>query len=127
MFPIPAAAEPLVKAFGGAFTKPTFQRFMLLVTGLIVTIGRRTVSRTLRVIEPVMGQGHWCNYHRLYSQARYRLWDVGRILVGRVIALLARRCLRSFWLPMTRWMARTASMCGPRDRIGTGVVPRENM
>jgi hypothetical protein len=61
---------------------------MLLVTGLIVTIGRRTVSRTLRVIEPVMGQGHWCNYHRLYSQARYRLWDVGRILVGRVIALL---------------------------------------
>lgn len=88
MFPIPAAAEPLVKAFEGAFTKPTFQRFMLLVTGLIVTIGRRTVSRTLRVIEPVMGEGHWCNYHRLYSQACYRLWDLGRILTQRVIALL---------------------------------------
>jgi hypothetical protein len=88
MFPIPAAAEPLAKAFEGAFTRPTFQRFMLLVTGLIVTIGRRTVSRALRVIEPVMGQGHWCNYHRIYSQARYRLWDVGRILTCRVIALL---------------------------------------
>jgi len=88
MFPMPAAAEPLVNAFQGAFTRPTFQRFMLLVTGLIVTIGRRTVSRALRVIEPVMGDGHWCNYHRIYSQARYRLWDVGRILVGRVIALL---------------------------------------
>jgi hypothetical protein len=88
MFPIPAAAEPLVMAFEGAFTKPTFRRFVLLVTGLIVTIGRRTVSRTLRVIEPVMGEGHWCNYHRIYSQARYRLWDVGRILVGRVIRLL---------------------------------------
>jgi hypothetical protein len=88
MFPIPAAAEPLAKAFEGAFTRPTFQRFMMLVTGLIVTVGRRTVSRTLRVIEPVMGEGHWCNYHRIYSQARYRLWDVGRILVGRVIALL---------------------------------------
>jgi hypothetical protein len=88
MFPIPAAAEPLAEAFQEAFTKPTFQRFMLLVTGLIVTIGRRTVSRALRVIEPVMGEGHWCNYHRLYSQARYSLWDVGRILVGRVIALL---------------------------------------
>jgi hypothetical protein len=88
MFSIPAAAEPLVKAFEGAFTKPTFQRFMMLVTGLIVTIGRRTVSRTLRVIEPVMGQGHWSNYHRIYSQARYRLWDVGRILARRVIALL---------------------------------------
>jgi hypothetical protein len=88
MFPIPPAAEPLVKAFEAAFTKPTFRRFTLLVTGLIVTIGRRTVSRTLRTIEPVMGQGHWCNYHRLYSQACYRLWDVGRILAGRVIALL---------------------------------------
>jgi hypothetical protein len=88
MFPIPAAAEPLAKAFEGAFTRPTFKRFMLLVSGLIVTIGRRTVSRALRVIEPVMGEGHWCNYHRIYSQACYRLWDVGRILVGRVIALL---------------------------------------
>jgi DDE superfamily endonuclease len=88
MFPIPAAAEPLAKAFEGAFTQPTFKRFMLLVTGLIVTIGRRTVSRALRVIEPVMGEGHWCNYHRIYSQARYRLWDVGRILIAQVIALL---------------------------------------
>jgi hypothetical protein len=88
MFPIPPAAEPLVKSFRSAFTKPTFQRFMLLMTGLIVTIGRRTVSRTLRTIEPVMGQGHWCNYHRLYSKACYRLWDVGRILAVAVIALL---------------------------------------
>lgn len=88
MFPIPAAAEPLAKAFEGAFTRPTFKRFMLLVTGLIVTIGRRTVSRALRVIEPVMGKGHWCNYHRIYSQACYRLWDVGRILTRQVIALL---------------------------------------
>jgi hypothetical protein len=88
MFPIPAAAEPLANVFRGAFTKPTFQRFMLLVTGLIVTIGRRTVSRALRVIEPVMGEGHWCNYHRLYSQTCYRLWDVGRILTRQVMALL---------------------------------------
>jgi len=88
MFPIPAAAEPLVSAFEGAFTRPTFERFVTLMTGLIVTIGRRTVSRALRVIEPVMGQGHWCNYHRIYSQARYRLWDVGLILTRRVIALL---------------------------------------
>jgi hypothetical protein len=88
MFPIPAAAEPLARKFEGAFTKPTFRRFMTLVTGLIVTVGRRTVSRALRVIEPVMGEGHWCNYHRIYSQARYRLWDVGRILAGLVIGLL---------------------------------------
>jgi hypothetical protein len=88
MFPIPAAAEPLVNAFRPAFTRPTFNRFILLMTGLIATIGRRTVSRTLRVLEPMLGQGHWCNYHRIYSQARYCMWDVARILCQRVIALL---------------------------------------
>jgi hypothetical protein len=88
MLSMPPAAEPLVNSFRPAFTKPTFQRFMLLITGLIVTIGRRTVSRTLRTIEPVMGEGHWCNYHRLYSKACYQLWDVGRILTQLVVALL---------------------------------------
>ena len=82
MFRIPSAAQPLAMAFEGAFTRPTFQRFVLLMTGLIVTIGRHTVSRALRVMEPVLGEGHWCNYYRLYSQARYRLWDVGLILTG---------------------------------------------
>ena len=88
MFPIPAAAEPLARSFEGAFTRPTFRRFVLLMTGLIVTIGRRTVSRALRVIGPLLGDGHWSNYHRLYSQARYRLWDLGSILTRQVISLL---------------------------------------
>lgn len=88
MFPIPAAAEPLAKAFQGAFTQPTFERFVGLISGLIVTVGRRTVSRALRVIQPLQRQGHWCNYHRLYSQAHYCMWDLGLILSRLVIGLL---------------------------------------
>lgn len=87
MFPIPVAAEPLAESFRGAFTRPTFERFMTLVAGLIVTMGRRTVSRALRVMEPVL-QGHWCGYHRLYSQAKYSSLGLGRILAGLVIALV---------------------------------------
>jgi hypothetical protein len=88
MFRVPAAAEPLAKAFEGAFTRPTFQRFLVLMTGLIVTMGRRTVSRALRVMEPLLGEGHWCNYHRVYSQACFSMWELALALSRQVIAIL---------------------------------------
>src|SRR5438046_6704143 len=76
MFPaIPAAAEPLVQAIGVAFTEPTFRRFCVLMCGLIVTIGRRTVSHALVAVRPALN-GHWSNYHRLYSRARFSMWQL---------------------------------------------------
>lgn len=89
MFPIPAAAEPLVQAIRTApvFTQPTVGRFIQLMMGLIVTMGRRTVSRALVPIEPEM-EGHWSTYHRLYSSARYSLWTLAAVLVRQVVALL---------------------------------------
>jgi hypothetical protein len=87
MFPIPAAAEPLVDAIRSAFTRRTFDRFVLLMSGLIVTMGRRTVSRALLIIQPHQ-DGHWCNYHRLYSQAKYSMWKLGLALTQRLIGLL---------------------------------------
>jgi hypothetical protein len=87
MFPIPAAAEPLVEAIRGAFTQPTFERFVALMIGLIVTMGRRTVSRALRLACPLC-QGHWSDWHRLYSAARFSMWQLGLALAQQVVALL---------------------------------------
>ena len=87
MFSIPKAAEPLVRAIGGAFTRPTLARFTALMIGLIVTMGRRTVSHTLAVMGPVLG-GHWSNYHRLYSAAKFSMWALAAVLVRQVVALL---------------------------------------
>ena len=89
MFPIPTAAEPLVRAVQNAkvFTQPTLERFIQLMMGLIVTMGRRTVSRALVLIQPDM-DGHWSNYHRLYSSARYSLWTLAAVLVRQVVSLL---------------------------------------
>jgi hypothetical protein len=84
---IPAAAEPLVAAISIAFTEPTARRFCLLMCGLIVTIGRRTVSHALVAIEPML-DGHWSNYHRLYSSAKFSMWKVAAALVREVIRLL---------------------------------------
>src|SRR5438046_6441387 len=88
MFPaIPAAAEPLVQAIGVAFTEPTLRRFCALTCGLIVTMGRRTVSHTLPAMGP-MRAGHWSTYHRIYSSARFSMWKLAAALVRQVIALL---------------------------------------
>lgn len=88
MFPvIPAAAEPLVAAIGGVFTEPTFRHFLRLMCGLIVTVGRHTVSHALVAVRPVL-QGHWSNYHRLYSAAKFSMWRLAAALVQQVIKLL---------------------------------------
>ena len=53
MFPIPAAAEPLVCSIRCAFTRRTFDRFVLLMAGLIVTMGPANNQRhALRIIDP---------------------------------------------------------------------------
>lgn len=88
MFPaIPAAAEPLVDSIRTCFTRPTLPRFLLLMCGLIVTMGRHTVSHALVAIEPLM-DGHWSNYHRIYSATRFCMWQLAAALTRQVIRLL---------------------------------------
>ena len=89
MFKIPPAAEPLTQAIGQArvFTRPTFERFTALMIGLIVVMGRRTVSHALVVMQPLL-EGHWSNYHRLYSWAKFSLWSLAAVLVRQVVGLL---------------------------------------
>ncbi len=87
MFRVPSAAEPLVQSFRDAFTRRTFERFLTLMCGVIVTMGRRSVSRALRVMQPHL-KGHWSNYHRVYSQARFSMWKLAAVLARQVVALL---------------------------------------
>ena len=89
MFPNSAAAEPLISAIRDArvFTAPTLKRFVALMIGLIVTMGRRTVSHALLAMGSLR-EGHWSNYHRLYSSAKYSSWKLAAVLVRAVVALL---------------------------------------
>jgi hypothetical protein len=89
MFRIPAVAEPLVEAIAQAhvFTKPTFKRFLVLLCGLIVTMGRRSVSRALLTMRPML-KGHWSNYHRIFSSAQFSMWKLAAVLVRQVVKLL---------------------------------------
>jgi hypothetical protein len=89
MFVLPPAAEPLIRSFAGAFTRPSFARFSLLLVGAIVTFGRRTVSRILWTLGPAGATaGHPSSFHRLFSHARWSPWPLGQILATAVLGLL---------------------------------------
>jgi len=87
MLLLPPAAEPLIAPFAAAFTRPTYDRFLTLLVGVIVTNGRRTVSHILRVVA-ALAPGHASSYHRFFSRARWSLWPLGHVLAAAVLAIL---------------------------------------
>jgi hypothetical protein len=74
----------LLEQFAPAFTAPTYQRFVVLAVGAIVTMGRRTVSRILWTIR-FLYEGDPSSYHRFFSHARWSLWPLARVLATLVI------------------------------------------
>ena len=52
---IPKAAEPRIREFAGAFTRPTYQRFVVLLFAAMVTTGRRTATNLLRTVSVLAG------------------------------------------------------------------------
>jgi len=87
MLVLPQAAEPLVSRARALFTRPSFERFVLMSVGAIVTFGRRSVSRILRVVGAA-APGHSSSYHRLFSRARWSLWPLARVLAAAVLELV---------------------------------------
>src|SRR5690242_976506 len=84
MLVLPSAAEPLVGRAREAFTRPSFERFVLLCVGAIVTFGRRSVSRILWTTSSA-AKGHPSSYHRLFSKARWSLLPLARVLAAMVL------------------------------------------
>jgi hypothetical protein len=98
MFRIPAVAKPLVEAVAQAsvFSQPTLERFLVLLCGLIVTMGRRIVSRTLLTMRPML-RGHWSNYHRFFSHAQFSMCSLAWVLICEVVKLLPASSFSENW------------------------------
>jgi hypothetical protein len=82
---LPKEAALLEKMSEG-FTKPTAPRFLFLCIAAIITMSRRTVSHILWSMSCLM-DGHPSSYHRFFSQARWSLWPLARILAAAVLEL----------------------------------------
>ncbi len=67
--------EFLLRAFSPVFTEPSFQTFRLLMTGWILSVRHRYVT-DLIISSDSVGNGHFSDYHRFFSQA---VWDIDRL------------------------------------------------
>lgn len=75
--------EVLLLTFGPVFTEPSFQTFRLLMTGWILSVRHRYVT-DLIISSDSVGNGHFSDYHRFFSQA---VWDIDHLwkLLGKLI------------------------------------------
>lgn len=87
MLMLPKVVQHVLSPFSAAFTTPTFQRVLLLFVGSVLTRGRHTVTAALRVLR-LLPQGHYTDYHRVFSRASWSLWPLGRVLAAMVLELV---------------------------------------
>ncbi len=87
MLCLPARLQALVSGFSIAFTRPTFQRVMLLFVGMLLTRGRRTVTGMLLTVGG-LADGHFGSYHRVFSRSRWLLWPLAKVLTALVLELV---------------------------------------
>jgi DDE superfamily endonuclease len=78
----------LLQHFAVAFTTPTFQTFLEIVTGWILSHRHRYVTEVIFAGGNV-GNGHWCRFHRFFSQAAWDPDDLALLLAKLVATILA--------------------------------------
>jgi hypothetical protein len=84
---VPDEALPIFQALAPTFTRPTFQRFALLMGAALLCTGRRTVANLLRVAAP-LAAGHRTTYQRVFSSASWSAMRLACCLCRLVVALL---------------------------------------
>lgn len=84
---LPEAAESLLFSFSVAFSPETFQRFLVLLIGATLSLGRRTVCACLWAARSLKC-GHPSSYHRVFSHAAWSPWPLGKVLAAAVLELV---------------------------------------
>src|SRR5881397_980967 len=77
----------LLQTFSVVFTRPTFAHALVLLYGVILAPGRRTVAAALRAIG-LRDERHFTSYHRVLNRAVWSPLRVSRFLLGLIAATL---------------------------------------
>lgn len=87
MLSLPSTFQAILLSFSAAFTEPTFQRMLLLCIGGILARGRRTVTNMIWTMRSAL-DGHFSDYHRVFSRASWSLRPLGKSLAALVLKLV---------------------------------------
>src|SRR5262245_53684343 len=85
---LPAELLSLIVIFQPLFTKPTWKNARMLLLGMLLQRGKRTVTACLRIVGLGDDQ-HFQNYHRVLNRAKWSALDAARILLGLIILIFA--------------------------------------
>lgn len=81
---VPRALQVVFVTWSMEFSETVFPNFVTLLQGAVITTGRRTVCRILRVVGSLAG-AHWSSYHRVLSHRRWSMWHLGRTLAVYIV------------------------------------------
>lgn len=77
---IPTFARPVLTMLRPTLSTPTYERFLVLLLGALLTTGRRTITNILRTVRH-QAPGHASSYHRVCSRRRWSTWVMARALI----------------------------------------------
>jgi hypothetical protein len=83
-----ASFVDLLQHFVPVFTTPTFQTFLQIVTGWVLSHRHRYLTEVIFAGGNV-GNGHWCRFHRFFSHASWDIDILGLFLAKLVGTILA--------------------------------------
>ena len=83
-----ASFVDLLQQFVPVFTTPTFQTFLEIVTGWVLSHRQRYVTEIITAGGNV-DNGHWSRFHRFFSHAAWDMDELSLLLAKLVCSILA--------------------------------------
>lgn len=83
---IPDSLLSCLAAFEPCFTGPSYQRFLTLMPGWLVCVGKRTVTGVMRAAG--VAEQDASGFQRFFSRGRWSPDEVGRVLLGMILKTL---------------------------------------
>jgi hypothetical protein len=81
---LPQEIITILNHFEPAFTRPTYQKAMVLVVGTILARGRRTVTAVLRQMG-LQQDKNWAKYHHVLNRAKWSSLQVAHMLLNLLV------------------------------------------
>jgi DDE superfamily endonuclease len=99
MLPLSSGFVWLIQAFAPIFDSRVWSYAQVLLVGVILAPGKRTVTSVLRIVG-LAHEKHFQNYHRVLNRARWNSRAASRILLGLLVRTFAP-AVRCWWDSMT--------------------------
>jgi hypothetical protein len=82
---MPDFALPVLTIFQPTCSTPTYNRFLVLLVGALLTTGRRTITNLLRIVGH-QAPGHMSSSHRVFSRRHWSPWALAQGLLRFLLA-----------------------------------------